>query len=303
MTARMTPAVLALVVGTFSIVAADPATGQIGVAVQSKFPAVGAIVPAARAGAGAIATQSLANVAWKAEGLRLLGDGVAPEEIVRRLVEADPEAQDRQLGVVDAKGRAATFTGSRCFAHASGLSGDGFAVQGNVLAGRAVVEAMARAYEAARDARKPLAERLLLALEAGQRAGGDRRGQESAALLVVKPGGGYGGAGDVWVDLRVDDHARPIAELRRLYEDVHQYYFGETRQALPLDAGRARQVQAALARTKFLKSKPSGAWDEESQRALEDFMGWENLEGRIRRDGTVDALVLEHLLRVSRAKR
>jgi uncharacterized Ntn-hydrolase superfamily protein len=225
--------------------------------------------------------------------------------VVRRLVAADPQAADRQLGLVDAKGRAATFTGERCFDHASGIAGDGYAVQGNILAGRAVVEAMAKAYEAARDARRPLAERLLAALEAGQRAGGDRRGQESAAMLIVKPGGGYGGAGDVWVDLRVDHHDRPIAELRRLYEGVHQYYFGETKETRPLDGALAREVRAALVRTGFATGQPPPAdpWDEASQRALEDFMGWENLEGRIRRDGTIDALVLEHLRRVAKKGR
>jgi uncharacterized Ntn-hydrolase superfamily protein len=241
-------------------------------------------------------------VAWKEEALRLLGAGVAPEDVVKRLVEKDPDADDRQLGLVDAQGRSATFTGKRCFDHASGVAGDGFAVQGNILAGRAVVEGVARAYVAARAAGKPLAERLLLALEAGQKAGGDRRGQESAALLVVRPGGGYGGSGDVWIDLRVDDHPRPIAELRRLYQDVHQYYFGETKEALPLDAARAREVRAALVRTRFLTRAPEGPWDPESQRALEDFMGWENLEGRTRRDGTIDRVVLEHLRKVARGQ-
>ena len=298
----MISALAALLAGTFSIVAADPATGQLGVAVQSKFPSVGAIVPSARAGVGAVATQAAANVAWRDEALRLLESGLSPEEAIAKLVAGDPGKDDRQLGLVDAKGRAATFTGARCFDHASGIAGDGFAVQGNVLAGRATVEAMARAYEKARAAGLPLAERLLSALEAGQRAGGDRRGQQSAALLVVKPGGGYGGSGDVWVDLRVDDHARPIAELRRLYRDVHQYHFGETRQAVRLDGKVAREVHAALARVGFLKAPPAdpAAWPPESQQALEDFMGWENLEGRTRRDGTVDALVLEHLRRLAR---
>jgi uncharacterized Ntn-hydrolase superfamily protein len=295
----MAPSLVALLLGTFSIVAADPATGQLGVAVQSKFPAVGAIVPAARAGAGAVATQSLANVAWKEDALRLLAEGLAPEEVVKRLVAGDPQADDRQLGLVDAKGRSATFTGKRCFDHASGTSGEGFAVQGNILAGRAVVDAMAKAYVAARVAGRPLAERLLLALEAGGKAGGDRRGQQSAAMLVVKPGGGYGGSGDVWIDLRVDDHARPIAELRRLYGDVHQYYFGETKEVLPLDAKRADELRALLAKAGFYRGPRGGPWDEASQKALEDFMGWENLEGRIRRDGTVDALVVAHLRRVA----
>lgn len=301
----MTASLLALVLGTFSIVAADPATGQLGVAVQSKFPAVGALVPSARAGVGAVATQALANVAWREEALRLLAAGVPADEVVRRLVAADPDAADRQLGVVDAKGNAAAYTGDRCFDHASHLTGPGFAVQGNILAGRGVVEAMARAYQAARDAGKPLAERLLAALAAGQAAGGDRRGMESAALVVVKPGGGYGGAGDVWVDLRVDDHPQPIAELTRLYRDVHQFYFGETVRAVRLDAKVAREVQAALARLGFLKAPaaPSGSWDAASQQALEDFQGWENLEGRTRRDGTVDEVVLTHLRKVASRKR
>ncbi|BDG01966.1 DUF1028 domain-containing protein [Anaeromyxobacter oryzae] len=297
----MTSALLALALGTFSIVAADPATGQIGVAVQSKFPAVGAIVPAARAGVGGVATQALANVTWRDEALKLLAQGLAPDEVVRRLVAADPQADDRQIGLVDAKGRAATFTGKRCFDHASGIAGDGYAVQGNILVGRATLEAMARAYEEARDRGVPLAERLLAALAAGQAAGGDRRGMESAALLVVKPGGGYGGAGDVWVDLRVDDHPRPIAELTRLYRDVHQFYFGETTRTVPLQGPVAREVEADLARLGFLKVAPGAAWSPASQQALEDFQGWENLETRIRKDGTIDALVLEHLRKVAAA--
>ncbi|ACL64618.1 protein of unknown function DUF1028 [Anaeromyxobacter dehalogenans 2CP-1] len=297
---------LALALGTFSIVAADPATGQIGVAVQSKFPAVGALVPAARAGVGGVATQALANEAWRAEALRLLAAGVPAEEVVKRLVAADPQAADRQIGLVDAKGDAAAYTGARCFDHASHVTGPGFSVQGNILAGRAVPEAMARAYQAARDAGKPLAERLLAALAAGQAAGGDRRGMESAALLVVKPGGGYGGSGDVWVDLRVDDHPQPIAELTRLYRDVHQFYFGETVRAVPLDAKVAREVRGALLRLGFLKAPAApggGAWDAASQQALEDFQGWENLEGRTRKDGTIDEVVLAHLRKVAARKR
>ncbi len=298
----MTSTLLALALGTFSIVAADPATGQLGVAVQSKFPAVGAIVPSARAGVGAVATQALANVAWREEALRLLSQGVGADEVIRRLVAGDPQADDRQIGLVDARGNAAAFTGRRCFDHASHLVGQGFSVQGNILVGRATLEAMARAYERARDQGRPLAERLLSALAAGQEAGGDRRGMESAALLVVKPGGGYGGAGDVWIDLRVDDHPRPIAELTRLYRDVHQYYFGETREALTITPPLARELRAALTRLGFLRTPASGAWDAASQRALEDFQGWENLEGRTRKDGTVDAVVLAHLRRVAAKK-
>jgi uncharacterized Ntn-hydrolase superfamily protein len=291
----MTSALLALALGTFSIVAADPATGQIGVAVQSKFPAVGAIVPAARAGAGGVATQALGNVAWKAEALALMQQGVAPEEVVRRLVAADPQRDDRQLGIVDARGNAAAWTGSKCFDHASHLVGTGYAVQGNILKGRATLEAMARAYEAARDAGRPLPERLLLALEAGQAAGGDRRGMESAAMLVVRPGGGYIGVGDVWVDLRVDDHPAPIAELRRLYQDVHRYYFGDTTEVVAVDGPLARELQAGLARLGFYKGPATGAFDAATRQALIDWQGWENLEGRERKGAEVDGLVLRHL--------
>ncbi|HYG66887.1 MAG TPA: DUF1028 domain-containing protein, partial [Anaeromyxobacteraceae bacterium] len=237
----MVSTLLAVVLGTFSIVAADPATGEIGVAVQSKFPAVGSIVPAARAGVGGVATQSLANVAWRSDALDLLAQGLAPGEVLKKLVAADPQAEERQIGLVDAKGRAAAFTGKRCFDHASHRTGEGYAVQGNILSGRATIDAMADAYERAAQAGVPLAERLLRALEAGGSGGrGDRRGQQSAALYVVKPGAGYIGVGDVLVDLRVDDHRTPIAELRRLYEDVHQYYFGAPKAVVPVDAKLAR---------------------------------------------------------------
>ncbi|MFO0584722.1 MAG: DUF1028 domain-containing protein [Anaeromyxobacter sp.] len=293
----------ALLLGTFSIVAADPATGQLGVAVESKFPAVGAIVPAAKAGVGAVATQAAANVAWRADALALLAQGLSPEEAVQKLVQADAGRDDRQLGLVDAKGRAASFTGSRCPDHASSIVGDGFAVQGNILAGRAVVEAVAKAYRDARAAGRPLAERLLLALEAGQAAGGDRRGQESAALYVVKPGGGYGGEGDVWVDLRVDDHPRPIQELRRLYVEVHQLYFGETKATVKLEGKVAAEVRGLLASAGYPTgaAAPAAPWDPASQQALEDWAGFENLEMRVKKDGLLDVVVLDHLRAAARA--
>jgi uncharacterized Ntn-hydrolase superfamily protein len=172
-------------------------------------------------------------------------------------------------------------------------------VQGNILVGRATVEAMAKAYEAAREAGKPLAERLLAALGAGQAAGGDRRGQESAALLVVRPGGGYIGVGDVWVDLRVDDAPQPIVELRRLYERVHQYYFGDTKEVVPIDAALAREIQADLARLGFYRGAATGTFDTPTRQALEDWQGFENLEGRIRKRDEIDGLVLAHLRRAA----
>jgi uncharacterized Ntn-hydrolase superfamily protein len=299
----MTTALLALVLNTFSIVAADPATGQVGVAVQSKFPAVGAIVPAARAGVGAVATQALANVAWRDEVLAGLARGEHPKRLVKRLAAKDRQAEDRQVGIVDAKGRAAAFTGKRCFDHASDLVGDGFAAQGNILASRAVVEALAAAYTDAARAKKPLAERLLAALEAAQAAGGDRRGVQSAALLVVKPGGGYGGTGDAVVDLRVDDSRDPIGELRRLYFDVHQYYFGPTTELVPIDGALAREIQESLARLGHYSGPTNGAFDAATRQALVDWQGWENLENREVEGARVDALVLRHLRRQAAEKR
>jgi uncharacterized Ntn-hydrolase superfamily protein len=300
----MTSALLAVLLGTFSIVAADPATGQVGVAVQSKFPAVGAIVPAARAGVGAVATQSLANVAWRKDALDLLAQGLSAEAVLKKIVAADPQADDRQIGLVDAKGNAAAFTGRRCFDHASHRTGEGYAVQGNILTNRATIDAIADAYEKATAGGVPFAERLLLALEAGATGGrGDRRGQQSAALLVVKPGGGYIGVGDVLVDLRVDDHARPIAELRRLYTDVHQYYFGAPKALVPIDAKLAREIQGHLAKLGFYEGPRTGAFDAATRQALVDWQGWENLEGRIREGAEIDALVLAHLRRLAREKR
>jgi uncharacterized Ntn-hydrolase superfamily protein len=293
----MTSALLALALGTFSIVAADVRTGQLGVAVQSKFPTVGAIVPAARAGVGAVATQALGKVQWKKEALDLMAKGVPVDEVLKRLVAADPQRDDRQLGLVDAKGKAASWTGKRCPDFAGSIVGDGYAVQGNILVSRATIEAMAAAYEAAVKSGRPLAERLLLALEAGQAAGGDRRGQESAALVVVRPGGGYLGGDDTWIDLRVDDATAPIVELRRLYADVHQYYFGDTTELVKVDAALATELQASLASLGFYKGPASGQYDPATRLAMEDWMGWENLEGRIKPGDVVDALVLRHLRR------
>ena len=209
-------------VATFSVVAADPRTGEVGVAVQSRFLAVGAVVPWAQAGVGAVATQSLANTTYGPEGLRLLAAGKSPDDVVKTLTEKDPARAVRQLGVVSADGRAATFTGAECHAWAGGRLGSNFAVQGNILAGEAVVQAMAESLEKSEGGE--LAQRMIDALAAGQAAGGDKRGMQSAALLVVREGWGYAGLSDRYRDLRVDDHATPIAELQRLY-DLHKALF------------------------------------------------------------------------------
>lgn len=211
-------------VATYSIVAADPRTGEIGVAVQSRFLAVGAVVPWAKAGVGAVATQSLANTTYGPAGLKLLADGVAPDVAIKQLTEADADRERRQVGLVTADGKAASFTGAKCLEWAGGRTGPNYAVQGNILAGEAVVAAMAASFEHSADSGKELGQRLIDALAAGQAEGGDRRGMQSAALLVVREGWGYAGLNDRYRDLRVDDHAEPIAELQRIY-DLHRRVF------------------------------------------------------------------------------
>jgi uncharacterized Ntn-hydrolase superfamily protein len=208
-------------VATFSIVAFDPNTDELGVAVQSKFIAVGAVVPWARAGVGAIATQSWANTTYGPEGLKLLKAGEEPKKVLAKLLAADKARERRQVGILDAKGRPATFTGKRCQPWAGGKTGQNYCVQGNILAGPQVVDAMAKAFEAARG---DLGERMIAALSAGQRAGGDKRGKQSAALLIVRKGAGYSGFNDRYRDLRVDDHAEPIKELLRIYR-LHKRIF------------------------------------------------------------------------------
>ncbi|MEX2580914.1 MAG: DUF1028 domain-containing protein [Verrucomicrobiales bacterium] len=199
---------------TFSIAAVDPETGEIGIAVQSKIVGVGAIVPFARAGTGAVATQAYANVKYGPVGLMALDLGIEPAKCLELLTADDADKESRQVGIVKADGTSATFTGSECFPWAGGESGENFAVQGNLLVGPGVVEAMAKTFA---ETDGVLAERLIAALEAGQEAGGDRRGKQSAALLVVREGWGYGGLSDRFRDIRVDEHPSPIEELERIY--------------------------------------------------------------------------------------
>lgn len=208
---------------TFSIAARSADGAYWGVAVASKFLAVGAVVPAARAAVGAVATQAYANVAYGPNGLDLLQAGRSAQDVVEELTAADEQRAERQLGVVDADGRAATYTGDECLDWAGGVTGEGVAIQGNILVGPGVVEAMHDAWRAS-DPSAPLARRLLVALQAGDAAGGDRRGRQSAALLVVTDGGGYGGGNDIYADLRVDDDPDPCRELGRLL-DLHHVYF------------------------------------------------------------------------------
>jgi uncharacterized Ntn-hydrolase superfamily protein len=215
-------------VNTFSIVAHDPATGEIGVAVESRYFAVGTVVPWAQAGVGAVATQAQGNVSYGTNGLKQMQEGKAPREVIDVLTAADPKREVRQVAMIDAKGRVAAFTGKECMLWAGHREGEGYSVQGNLLTGEAVVTAMAEAFEKARkEPETELADWLMAAMQAGQAAGGDRRGQQSAAILVVKEGTGPGKGGR-YIDLRVDDHAKPIDELERLL-GLHKQFHGRAK--------------------------------------------------------------------------
>jgi uncharacterized Ntn-hydrolase superfamily protein len=269
----------------------DPETDSLGVAVQSKFLAVGSVVPWARAGVGAVATQAMANYNYGPRGLELMARGKTADETVERLISADEDRQHRQVGAVDARGRASTFTGSECFEWAGGATGEHYAAQGNILVGGETVEAMARTYE---EAGGDLAARLLSALEAGQAAGGDSRGKQSAALLVVREGGGYGGDNDRVVDLRVDDHPDPIRERGRI-RDLHTLYFGETRpeDVVSVDGDVRRDIADVLRRRGYIQKQDIE--DDVLFDALGAYIRTENFEEREQRRGYLDRAVLEYL--------
>jgi uncharacterized Ntn-hydrolase superfamily protein len=278
---------------TFSIVAHDPARQEWGVATQSKFLAVGAVVPWARAEVGAVATQSFANTSFGPHGLELMSTGLSAPETLQRLLAEDGGREHRQVGIVDGRGGSATFTGSACMTWAGGVTGPGFACQGNILVDERTVHAMAEAYVKATG---ELADRLVKALGAAQRAGGDRRGQQSAAVLVVRPRGGYAGFNDRYLDLRVDDSPRPIGRLHDLVE-LHHLYFGKSSGAdlLPIDAPLARELQRLLVRAGRLAGKPSGVYDAATAKALEELFGIENLEERWQAEAKIDPVALGFL--------
>ncbi len=280
--------------GTFSIVAAEPASATWAVAVQSKFISVGAVVPYAEAGVGAIATQALANAAYGSEGLALLRAGHDAPEVVRRLTAADSGRDERQLGVVDARGGAAAFTGPKCMEWAGHEVGEGFACQGNILFGPSVVRAMARTYESTGG---DLIDRMLAALAAGQREGGDRRGMQSAALLAVRAGGGYGGRNDRWIDVRVDDHPSPIEELRRVFHlyDMTMLDREDPARLVPIAGDVARGMQHDLSILGYYTGRLTGAWDAASAAAFHRFIGEHNFENRERDDGRVWPSIVEYL--------
>jgi uncharacterized Ntn-hydrolase superfamily protein len=273
------------VVATYSIVACDLDAGQWGVATQSKFLAVGSVVPWAEADVGAVATQSYANPRYGPDGLRLLRDGLSAEATITRLTDSDEGRDQRQVGIVDSQGQAATYTGSGCHAWAGGRTGPCFAAQGNILVSGETVDALAETFEAT--AGRPLAERLLDCLAAAQAAGGDKRGQQSAALLVAEKDAGYAGLSDAVVDLRVDDHARPIEELRRLH-DLHQALFGRTprEEWVEIDEGLATELRERLTRL---------GYEEELPAAFARWSGSENLEERVDGVERIDPVVLRAL--------
>lgn len=280
---------------TFSIVATNADRSQFGVAVASKFLAVGSAVPAARAGVGALATQAWANTAYKADGLALLTNGANAQETVNTLTGNDPKRETRQLGVVDAAGRAATYTGTECNDWAGGIAGDGYAIQGNILAGSRVIALMEEAWLGS-DPKEPLAQRLLAALAAGDTAGGDKRGRQSAALYVAGEEGGYGGGDDVIVDLRVDDHEAPIPELARLLT-IHEMLFGkpDPKDLLDLTGSLAEEVRSLLGAQGHIAGDVTTS---ELDRVLASWAGVENLEERLV-PGRLDPVVLTHLRRLN----
>lgn len=279
---------------TFSIVACDLDAGQWGVAVQSKFMAVGPLVPWAEPNVGAVATQAMANPDYGPKGLDLMRSGHSAEQALEQVVNDDDHRDHRQAGLVDAQGRAAAYTGSECYDWAGHHVGDGYACQGNILVGEAVVGDMAETFEGTDGA---LADRLLAALQAAQKAGGDKRGQQSAAILVVQAKAGYGGISDKLVDLRVDDHHQPIDELERLYE-LHQLYFGQPREAVELDADTVASIQHMLSTLGYYAGEAHGELDERTRQALENFHNMENLEmRRLDQPHQLDAEVLRFMER------
>ncbi len=276
--------------GTFSIVAYDPEKREWGIGVQSKFLAVGSTVPWARAGVGAVATQSWANTSYGPRGLAMMEKGMSADEVIARLTEEDEDRAVRQVGVVDSRGDAAAFTGGDCHDWAGHLVGDHYACQGNILVSEDTVKAMAKAFE---DCQGALPDRLLAALLAGQKAGGDRRGQQSAALLVVREGGGLGGLNDRYVDLRVDDHVAPIEELAHLLE-LHHLYFGETdpQTLVKIEGKVASELREMLARTGYYRGPATATYDAATKQALLDLVNTENLVQRWREDDLLDGVIL-----------
>jgi len=288
-------------VSTFSIVAFDPATGDLGIAVQSKFPNVRAVVPWAKTGVGAVATQSFAKIDYATKGLELMENGATAEEALQTILRSDEGREQRQVGIVDAKGNAATWTGSKCSSWAGAVVGQGegkqaeklgdeagrkstvvtgknYTAQGNILVGKETVEAMAKTFV---ETSGELSDKLMAALIAGGKAGGDQRGEQSAALLVVRANAGYDGM-DNFIDISVYDHLTPIAELERLYK-LNNLYFTQSKQEnmIPVTEEIAKEIQTIWKKRGFYNGEINGIVDENFQKMLVSFMGWENYDLRI----------------------
>jgi uncharacterized Ntn-hydrolase superfamily protein len=299
-----------LFASTFSIVGIDMFNGDVGVAVQSKFPNVRPIVPWAEAGVGAIATQSFINVSYGPKGLSLLRNGATAEEALRILIQNDSNRNVRQLGIIDARGNSASWTGNECFDWAGGITGamsggkgtvitgKGFAAQGNTLVGRETVEALAKTFQATNGS---LADKLVAAIVAAGKAGGDRRGEESAALLVKRKGAGYDGTTDDLIDISIYDHARPLLELERLYKLHKLYYFRtDPKNLITIDPVICKELQDILSNKPyrgfvFYDGPVNGVFDGKTKKALQDFMGWENYDIRVREDNQIDREVLSDI--------
>lgn len=294
-----------LLTSTFSIVGFDSQTGDLGVAVQSKFPNVRAVVPWAEAGVGAVATQALANASYGPKGLALIRNGATAEEALRILIANDSLRDERQAGIVDTKGNSATWTGRNTFDWAGGNAGGNwgtrgevvkgkfFTAQGNILVGRETIEAMAKTFQ---ETKGSLADKLVAALVAGGKAGGDRRGEQSAALLVVRKGAGYQGELDNFIDISVYDHAHPLLELERLYE-MHKLYFFKTdpKNLVKIDSALCRELQQVMRDRGFYKGEITGTFDAVTKKTLHDFMYWENYDERVRNDDQIDVEVLQDI--------
>lgn len=289
------PEIIMQTVATFSIVACDLKAQAWGVAVASKFPAVGSVVPWARAKVGALATQALANTSFGPRGLELLENSLGAEETLAKLLAVDPGRESRQVGIVDREGSSATFTGKECMDWAGGISHPGYAIQGNILAGPEVIRQMETAFLTSSGL---LPDRLLMALEAGNLAGGDRRGRQSAAIYVVKPRGGYGGFNDRWIDYRVDDHLNPIPKLQDLLE-LHYLYFGKSPKSrrVTLEGPVVTELQRIMKSLGYYTST-DGVYDDATREAFRAFINNENFEERADpAAGWIDQPVLDYLLK------
>jgi len=292
-------------ISTFSIVAFDPEAGDVGVAVQSKFPNVRPVVPWAEAGVGAVATQSFANVSFGPKGLALMRNGATAEEALKILIANDEGRHQRQVGIVDVKGNSATWTGDSCFNWAGGnaggnwagrgkvVAGKYFAAQGNILVGKETIEAMVNVFQ---ETKGSLADKLVESLIAGGKAGGDRRGEQSAALLVKRKGAGYDATDDNYIDISIYDHPTPLQELKRLYE-MHKLYFFRTdpKNLIKIDKTICTELQQIMKDRGLYNGEVNGLFDAKTKQALKDFMGWENYDVRIRDDDQIDREVLDDM--------